>query len=170
MLPSLAHKDDELETPDWVMSLLEAWIGGKFLLDVAANEKNTKCICFLTDGLNSNWTVNNINSAGIIGSPQYAPTFCNPPRSKNGLFVRKCFKEWEEHNMDVVVLVCWNDLGNKYGQECIWEPYRRGAMIDFLNLGKIKFNKGGKQTDFVSRLSYVAVWFKHRPELKQTHI
>ena len=56
------------------------------------------------------------------------------------------------------MLLCWNDLGNKYGEKLI--PHILNGSIEVHNLGKIKFNKNGIESEFVSRLTYFWAWFK----------
>lgn len=85
--------------------------------------------------------------------------FCNPPRSKNGKFVNKLYDSWKEYNLNIVMLLCWNDLGNKYGEK-IFKEIEIGK-ISAHNLGKIKFYKNGIESKYPSRLTYFWAWFKH---------
>ena len=59
--------------------------------------------------------------------------FCNPPRSINGKFVDKLYSIWENHNLDIVMLLCWNDLGNKYGQKILHGILEKKNKINYKN-------------------------------------
>lgn len=62
------------------------------------------------------------------------------------------------------MLLCWNDLGNKYGEKLL--PHILEGNIIVGNLGKIKFYKGrtrgseGEESEYPSRLTYFWAWFK----------
>lgn len=148
---ALRHDDDVYETPKWMFDGIQEKTGLKFQLDVCASKENALCIDYLTeeqDALNY--------ELGI------SPMFCNPPRSKNGKFVNKIYDTWEEKKCDIVMLLCWNDLGNKYGQKllpCILD----GSIQVVENYGKVKFYKQGKESKYVSRLTYFSAWFKSEP-------
>lgn len=170
-LVALVHKDDYYCTPPQIVIEIESETGLKFELDAAANESNSLCPAFLSeesDALKQEWLVKAIDNNSTITPGVKVPVFCNPPRSKNGKFIRKAFEEWNKWNMDIVVLVCWNDFGNKYGQECIIQPKQLGQLIEIHNLGKVTFYKDGQISKFPSRLNYCWVWFKKRPELTQS--
>lgn len=153
-MTSLAHKDDMFETPDWLIKRIQKFTGLKFNIDICANEKNKKCHYYISVGenaLKSNWKQD-------FAHPTVA--FCNPARSINGQFVDKAFNEWKEHNIDIVMLLCWNDLGNKYGEKLLPEIINGNIMVK--NLGKVKFYKNGIESKFVSRLTYFWAWFKKK--------
>lgn len=153
----LAHKDDLYETPDWLFNAIQKETGLKFKIDVACNEKNAKCTSAYYDALNQSWIrplVGNIKIAKV-------PVWCNPPRSENGKFVNKAWNEWREHNIDIVMLLCWNDLGNKYGEKLLL-PNILNRKIKVRNLGKVIFDKNGKPSEFPSRLTYFYAWFKRK--------
>lgn len=152
-MPSLAHKDDLLCTPPWLFRQIEQITGLDFNLDVCANSFNTLCRFFIKEDINAldvDWIV------PIKGKKTVA--WCNPPRSKNGKFVEKALEQWEEHRIDIVMLLCWNDLGNKYGEKLF--ELIVNSEVEVHNLGKIKFYKDGKETEFPSRLTYFWCWFK----------
>ncbi len=170
---SLAHKDDYFETPQWLFNYLQEKTKLYFGLDVCADELNAKCNEFIDEDLNAleqEWVVHEISDLntkckkpelhGGIGTFGGASVFCNPPRSKNGKFVAKAYNQWERNNIDIVMLMCWNDLGNKYAQQLM--PCILDGSIVIGNLGKIKFYKYGKESEFVSRLTYLWVWFKKK--------
>ena len=148
-MPSLSHRDDYFETPDWLFNDIEKETGLRFQLDACANESNTKCVDFLDE------IADTLQCTLAID-----PIFCNPPRSKNGKFVTKMYDTWQEENVDIVMLLCWNDLGNKYGEKLL--PHILNGEIRVENLGKIKFCKGGKESEFVSRLTYFWAHFKKK--------
>ena len=105
-----------------------------------------------------NFDIKKLQLLGGVGTHGDATVWCNPPRSKNGKFVKKAFEQWEKHSIDIVMLLCWNDLGNKYG-EMIFESILNGR-IKVGNLGKVIFNKNGKPSEFPSRLTYFWAWFR----------
>ena len=144
---SLAHKDDYFETPDWLFNSIVNKTGLEFDLDMCASEENTKCLNYINE-----------ETDALKFSGDNKVIFCNPPRSKNGKFVNKVYETWEGHNTQFVMLLCWNDLGNKYGEKLI--PHILNKSIEVHNLGKIKFNKNGIESEFVSRLTYFWAWFK----------
>tara|TARA_R110000803_G_scaffold160190_1_gene224194 strand:+ start:90 stop:563 length:474 start_codon:yes stop_codon:yes gene_type:complete len=154
---SLAHKDDYFETPAWLFNSIVNKTGLEFDLDMCASEENTTCasgggykshIDENMDALKYNYRHGDNGKA----------IWCNPPRSKNGKFVNKVYEVWNENNVQFVMLLCWNDLGNKYGEKLI--PHILNKSIEVHNLGKIKFNKNGIESEFVSRLTYFWAWFK----------
>jgi len=149
---SLAHRDDYYETPLWLYYQIEEETGLKFDLDICASQENKKCPRWMSEDYdilkhpNDNYVVDSI--------------WCNPPRSKNGKFVNFIYKLWQEQNHDIVMLLCWNDLGNKYGEKLL--PHILKGEIIVGNLGKIKFDKNGVETQYPSRLTYFWAWFKKR--------
>ena len=150
---SLAHKDDYFETPDWLFNKIKSTTGGEYGLDMCASKENTKCNSYITEEMNVlDHNFKEYSKDKII--------FCNPPRSKNGKFVNKVYEEWQTHNIPFVMLLCWNDLGNKYGDKLISHIINEDIKV--YNLGKIKFYKDGIESEFVSRLTYFWAWFKSK--------
>jgi len=145
---ALVHKDDFFETSYSLFSDLEELTGLKFDLDFCANQYNKKC---------SNFIDEKTNALNFEVKKEYT-IFCNPPRSINGKFVDKLYSIWENHNLDIVMLLCWNDLGNKYGQKILHGILEK--KIKVYNLGKVKFLKNGLESKHVSRQTYFAAWFK----------
>ena len=166
---SLAHKDDYFETPPWLKDYLQEKTKLYFGLDVCGDELNAVCNEFIDeklDALEQEWVVHELPTLNtkckkpeLHGGHGFS-VFCNPPRSKNGKFVTKAYDQWERNNIDIVMLMCWNDLGNKYAQKLM--PRILDGSIEIGNLGKIKFYKNGKETEYVSRLTYLWVWFKKK--------
>lgn len=151
-MPGLSHKDDELETPPWLIKGIENETGLKFDEDLAASPKNTKCKSYMTEELDTlNWKFHT-----------HKTRFCNPPRSKNGKFVTKIIEIWKEQNDDIVMLLCWNDLGNIYCNYLRSLILAGSYKVKVVNLGKMKFYKNGVETKFTSRLAYFWVWFKKK--------
>lgn len=145
---SLSVKDDHFETPFNIFYDLQDLTGLKFDLDFCASQFNKKCNLFIDE---------KTNALEIELKKQYT-IFCNPPRSKNKKFVDKLYNIWINHNCDIVVLLCWNDLGNQYAQKIL-----NGILskkIKVYNLGKPKFLKNGIESKYNSRLSYFAAWLK----------
>lgn len=147
---SLAHKDDMYETPNWLFQKIQNETGLKFDEDLCATPENTKCKTYMTELLDTlNWNFT-----------EHKTRFCNPPRSKNGKFVNKIYQIWQELDDDIVMLLCWNDFGNKYGDKLL--PLIIDGSIHIKNLGKVIFDKNGKPSEFPSRLTYCYVWFKSK--------
>lgn len=147
-MPSLSYKDDNLETPEWIIEEIEKSTGEKISLDLCANTHNKKaekCLTIWDDFLTKDLDSFNFG-------------FCNPPRSKNGKFVKRCIEVAPITDVGICMLLCWNDLGNKY-MDGLREKILSGQLL-WNNLGKVKFNKNGKETKFVSRLSYFWVVIK----------
>ena len=147
---SLSHKDDYFETPDWLFKQIEKETGLRFETDICATDENSKCVGYIDEEM---------DALKHDFSYSEKTLFCNPPRSKNGKFVNKVFDIWKEFNYDIVMLLCWNDLGNKYGEK-IFKEIEIGR-ISAHNLGKIKFYKNGIESKYPSRLTYFWAWFKH---------
>lgn len=137
---SLKHTDDEYETPPWLFDHIKRTTGLEFVFDAAATQNNTKCKWFPVDGLSKIWIT---------------PAFCNPPRSINGKFVEKALEQ-RKLGVESVLLLCWNDLGNKYCDEL---RELMGRMY-WENIGKVKFYKNGKESGHFSRLTYFWIWLK----------
>jgi len=146
---SLAHKDDEFETPPWVQDIIFNETCLVFDLDLCATKENTVCKRFYSK-----------EDSGLNLLATDGPIFCNPPRSLNGKFVNRIYDLWHTFNIPSVMLLCWNDLGNKYGEKLI--PHIINGEIEVHNLGKVKFYKNGKESEYPSRLTYFWAWFKKR--------
>ena len=149
-MAGLSYKDDYLETPDWILSKIETERDLVFNMDLSASIKNTKTKVFFSE-----------QRSYLDHTVKLKPdtvAFLNPPRSLNDKFVNQAFNDWKKYNVDIVMLLTWNDLGNKYGEKLFNEILQR--RIKAVNLGKIKFCKDGKLTDFVSRLTYGYFHFK----------
>jgi len=154
---SLAHKDDEFETPKWLFDKIVKTTGLRFDTDLCASDDNSMCTAFIDEEMD---VLRRTREHFQYQHPDEA-IWCNPPRSKNGKFVNFVYDIlWKECNIDVVMLLCWNDLGNKYGEKIFGSIL--GKDIEAHNLGKIKFYKNGIESEYVSRLTYFWAWFKKR--------
>jgi len=152
----LAHKDDYYETPEYILDMIKNKTGRKINFDVCATKENAvadDCYTEQDDALNKPWMI-------YDGRGEMKTVFCNPPRSKNGKFVNKAFQQWSDYNIDIFMLMCWNDLGNQYGEKLIGHIISKDIRV--WNLGKVIFNKNGVKSQFPSRLTYMLVWFKKR--------
>ncbi len=152
----MSHRDDHYETPKPIVKDIEKDIGLKFNIDVCASRDNRKCHYFIgenEDALKEPWKQS-------FAHPTVA--FCNPPRSKNGKFVDRAWEQWQTYNIDIVMMLCWNDLGNKYGKKLVHAIVNSDIEI-VINHGKIKFWKEGVESEFPSRLTYFSAWFKSKP-------
>lgn len=155
---SLSHKDDYYETPDWIINVIKIDTGLDFKVDGCASYNNKKFPIYIPDDKYGGALNDEIpeNQWDFYDGPK----FINPPRSKNGKFVTKVIRLWNDTGHDYVMMLCWNDLGNNYGEKLI--PHIIDGSIKVGNLGKIKFNKNGIESEFVSRLTYFWAWFKSK--------
>ena len=150
-MTGLQHLDDYFETPDWLFDEIKRKTKLHFDLDFCASNENTKCAAYIDeemDALRHDFKYHDKSDA----------IFCNPPRSKNKAFVNRLFEEWARYNLSVVILMCWNDFGNKYGEKIYNEAVK--GNIEIHNIGKVKFHKNGIESEFPSRLTYCWVWLK----------
>lgn len=146
-MPALRHDDNYYETPWKLFRMIEKETGLKFKTDLCATAENTKVKDnFITES----YDLFKMKSCS-------SPMWCNPPRSKNGKVVNFLFDYWKENNVDIVMLLCWNDLGNKYGEKLL--PHIIDGTIIVRNLGKVIFDKNGVPSEFPSRLTYFYAWF-----------
>ncbi len=151
---SLRHDDDYYETPDWVIKQIENKTHPLILgMDLCASKENTKCGQYMSEDINA-------LEQDIDLFPHDWIIFCNPPRSKNGKFVDFVYNTWVKRNHNIVMLLCWNDLGNKYGEKLI--PHILNGDIQVYNLGKVKFFKDNIESKYPSRLTYFWAWFKRK--------
>jgi len=154
-MAGLQHKDDYFETPEWIIKTIEITEGIKFKIDGCANYNNKICPIYIPDDKYGGALNNEIpeNQWDFYDGP----VFINPPRSKNGKFVKKAFDVWDKSDKDITMLLCWNDLGNKYADRL--RGLLLGGQFHYGNLGKIKFCKNGIESKYPSRLSYFWVRF-----------
>lgn len=150
-MAGLQHLDDMYETPDWIIRDITRITHLEFETDVCANDDNSKCMFYIDEEMDL------LKHDFKYHHPDDA-IFCNPPRSINGKCVNKLYNVWKEYNINIVMLLCWNDLGNKYGEKLLPHILKKEIMVR--NLGKVKFCKDGIESEFPSRLTYMWAWFK----------
>lgn len=157
---ALAHKDDHYETRPDIFKSIQKETGLFFDLDICATDDNTMCMYYIDEEQDVLSRIDDFHWQ--YHQPRDA-IWCNPPRSKNGKFVNFVYDIlWERHNLNVVMLLCWNDLGNKYGKKLL-SHILNGDFEVIDNYGKIKFYKNGKESEYPSRLTYFSLWFKSKP-------
>jgi len=142
-MAALVHRDDYYETPEDVM-LMVRQIAGNPDIDLCATPKNAKATVFLDEERDA---LASARSYGFYNTV----IFCNPPRSRNRDFVNLCYDLWKDGN-EILLLMCWQDLGYRYG-----EKIYKGLIAGYFeahNLGKVRFDKDGKASKFVSRNTY----------------
>jgi len=142
-MASLVHKDDYYETPEDVM-LRVRQIAGNPDVDLCASPNNAKATIFIDEDRDALATARDCKFYNYV-------IFCNPPRSKNAAFVNLCYDLWKDGN-EILLLMCWQDLGYRYGEK-IYQGLLRG-YFEAHNLGKVRFDKDGKASKFVSRNTY----------------
>lgn len=153
----LQHKDDLFCTPPWLFRDIVRETKLWFTLDICASEENSLCDSYINEEMD----LLKRTYINFIDAPKDEAYFCNPPRSKNGKFVNFVHDElWKNGEFDVVMLLCWNDIGNKYGEKLL--PLILSGDIEVHNLGKVKFYKDGRESEYVSRLCYFWAWFKKK--------
>lgn len=126
-----SHKSDEWATPQDVFDALNDEF--HFELDPCATSENRKCEKYFTlaeNGLQKNW-----------GG---AKTFCNPPYSKIGEWVEKCYKE-SEHGTVVMLIPARTDT--RWFHKYIYGK----AEIRFVK-GRIKFGGARNGAPFPSMI------------------
>ena len=103
-------------------------------LDVASTHENKLCEFNFTeidDGLRQNW---------------WTTVWCNPPFSKAGKWIEKCFNENKKNNIDIIALL------NVSTDTHAWQNYILHGMSDiFWISGRIRFNKDGQRSKYPSQ-------------------
>jgi phage N-6-adenine-methyltransferase len=136
---------DEYETPHDVFNSLCAKYEITPMIDVCANVDNKKCSDFfgvVVDGLLCSWTVD---------------VWCNPPHSMTGKFVEKAFDEWNENNINIMMIIPANTCSSIY-----WHDFIEGSAEYHAIKGRIRFLRGGEPSKFMSRNAYMCVIFRKR--------
>ena len=123
--------DDRGTDPAFIAELEKRF--GTFDLDAAAAPHNAKALWYYTredDGLAQPW----------IGR-----TWCNPPYSDCGAWVRKAWEEWEKGTVDglIVMLLPANRVEQGWWQDHV-EPFRDQSgsplRVEFLR-GRMRFDR-----------------------------
>ena len=148
-MAALRHDDDELETPDSLFQMIQDRTGLEFDFDLCANEHNKKT---------KNYTSNCFDTSFEYYT-KFNAIWCNPPRSKNGKVLKLIYDIYDYCDTPIAVLLCWNDLGNKYGHRLL--HMIQNNQVSIINLGKIYFYKNKKITKFPSRLTYFCAILRH---------
>lgn len=144
--------DDLFETPwDVYKSLC-----GKYKvypqLDVAADHYNKKCEQYIPDDRYGGALNNEI--------PEHQWTddsWCNPPHSKTGDFVKKAFEQWKKHDINIIMIIPTNTMSSHF-----WHKYIEGHAEYHAIEGRIRFLKNGKPAKYKSRNAYVCVIWRSR--------
>jgi len=135
--------DDEWETPKELYDELCEKYGIHPTLDACATTDNRKCATYFTeedDGLRQHWEFD---------------TWCNPPHTMTGDFVRKAHNEWLINNINIMILVPANTVSTIWWHECV------EGMTEYHAIkGRIRFIKDGKPSKFVSRNSYILIIYR----------
>lgn len=142
--------EDEYETPKKLYEELCTKYNIQPSLDVAANQENKKCYEWFgpdlrKDSLKINWNYNR-------------DVWCNPPHSKTEQFVRKAHKEWQEGNINIIMIIPTNTMSSRFWHECI-EGIAEYHAVE----GRPRFLKNGRPSIFNSRNAYVCVLWRKNP-------
>lgn len=126
-----AAVDDRGTDPAFIAAL-EARLGGRFTLDVAASAANAKAPVYYTTKEN-----------GLV-QPWPGRVWCNPPYSQCGAWVAKAWAEWLAGNAELIaMLLPANRAEQGWWQETI-EPYRdrpgSSLRTEFLR-GRMRFDR-----------------------------
>ena len=119
-------------------------------LDVCATSRNRQCVRYigeLADALaeDYDWT---------------SDSWCNPPHSKTGAFVKKAYEQWRKHNINIIMIIPANSISSNY-----WHEFIEGNAEYHPIHGRIQFlvpNDVGVYitSDFMSRNAYMCVIFR----------
>ncbi len=141
------HNEDEYETPQKLFdSLCDDWQIYP-VVDVAANDDNTKCQSYMPDALRGHWTFQN----------KAEDLWCNPPHSLTEEFVKKAYHEWQLHNMNILMLLPANSICAHYFDEIFENTHIHYHRI----AGPITFLQNGRKTKFPARNRYfIVIWEK----------
>jgi len=143
------HDEDEYETPRKLYySLCEKYQIHPWV-DVASTYDNSKCSYNYTketDGLSQIWVHD---------------VWCNPPHSKTEEFVRKAEQQWEEYNINILMIVPANSITAHYFDDIFESNHAGYHRIP----GRITFLQNGKPTKHPSRNSYFVVIWRHSLEI-----
>ena len=128
---------DSWETPQWLFDWLDKKY--RFNLDVAATEKNRKCLDHMEVdnsegrdcGLKFPWLPWNF----LKGHGNFSRVFCNPPYSNIMPWLVKAKSEVEEDNCEVAVFILPQDLSTKWGKFCV----ENASKIIILVGGRVQF-------------------------------
>ena len=126
-----SSKSDEWSTPQEVFDELDSEFS--FTLDPCANNENHKCQTYYTEeenGLSKSWGGERV--------------FCNPPYSKIGAWVRKCYEESLKDGTVVVMLIPAR-TDTKYFHDYILNR----SEVRFLK-GRLKFGDSKNSAPFPS--------------------
>ena len=140
---NLSLADDEWETPKEIYDDLCEKYDIHPTLDVCATAENRKCATYFTDaddGLRQRWEFD---------------TWCNPPHSMTGNFVRKAHNEWLTNNINIMILVPANTVSTVWWHECVEETTEYHPLK-----GRIRFLRLGLPSKFVSRNSYILIIYR----------
>jgi hypothetical protein len=140
--------DDEWETPDDLYTDLTNVYDLEPQLDVCANKNNTKCRYWLENALNDVWLLD--------GDVKPSCVWCNPPHTKTKEFVKKAFIEWNNFNINILMIIPANSVCTEYAKK-----YIKGSAEIHPIFGRIRFWQDGYPSKYPSRNSYfVVIWRK----------
>ena len=129
-----SHQKDDWETPQSLFYELN--LEFNFDVDLAANKKNSKCICYIGD-----------ISSVLYNNPsnlRFDSAFCNPPYSSQRKFIEFSLK----HNLPTVFLLP-SRTDTKMFHELIYN--KPGFEIRFIK-GRLKFSESKNSAPFPSML------------------
>lgn len=151
------EKEDEYETPPELYFDLCMTYQLKPELDVAANQENSKCKFFLTDGLHKEWMKPHSYKLRTNTKFKGVDVWCNPPHSLTEQFVKRANQQAIKHNINILMIVPANSICAKYWDEILESPFVEYFRIS----GRITFYRNRKPSKFPSRNGYfVIIWRK----------
>ena len=143
------NDEDEWETPTIVFDML---CGVHHIfpeLDVSADKINTKCPRYFTKEDNA------------LFKKWLEDAWCNHPHSKTEEFVNKCQHEWEENNINILMIVPANAIGAHYFDYVFDNNCATYHRIS----GRINFTQHGIKKSS-SRNGYFSVVWRKRNKVK----
>lgn len=141
------HSKDDWETPDELFNPLNKVY--QFNLDVAANEKNSKCVNFLREAFISKWD--------IPGSTTETRIWCNPPFSMKEDFLDRALM-YRQKVGHIMFLLPNNSRETAWWNELV-VPY---ADLIINLIGRVNFLYKGKPS---KQCNFPACLVLYRPRL-----
>ena len=147
---SEASLSDDYKTPQGLYVRLCLEYGIEPELDVCANSGNTQCDRHIEE------------SANALSIDWSWDSWCNPPHSKTGAFVKKAFEQWRKNNINIMMIIPANSISSNY-----WHEFIEGNAEYHPIHGRIRFLIPNDEdvyisSNFMSRNAYICVIFRQK--------
>ena len=137
-------KSGEWETPQELYDMLCEKYQIKPKLDVCATSENSKCARYFNKGHNALHTF-------IVWDRD---SWCNPDHNLTEEFVKKAYTEWEDNNINIMMILPANSMCTNYAERFIWNY----AEFHPINRKYCKFLHSGKEIDGARNGYFVVIW------------